>query len=51
MFAGYRFPRRKAEILVGLLNLTDQNYRLNPLTLYNELPRRRTLMARFQVNF
>jgi len=51
LFAGYRFPRRRAEILIGLLNVTDQDYRLNPLTLYNELPRERTLMARFQFNF
>ena len=51
VFAGYRFPRRKAELRVGILNLTDQNYRLNPLTLYNELPRERTLTVRFQFNF
>jgi outer membrane receptor protein involved in Fe transport len=51
LFAGYRFPRRRAVISVGILNLTDQNYRLNPLNLYNELPRERTLMARFQINF
>ena len=51
LFAGYRFPRRRAEILIGLLNVTDQDYRLNPLTLYDELPRERTLMARFQFNF
>jgi len=50
-FVGYRFPRRKAELQVGLLNLTDQDYRLNPLTLYNELPRARTLAVRFQLNF
>ena len=51
VFAGYRFPRRSATITLGLLNLTDQNYRLNPLNLYNELPRERTLLARFQINF
>ena len=50
-FAGYRFPRRKAELMIGVLNLTDQDYRLNPLSLYNELPRGRTFMARLQVNF
>ncbi len=50
-FGGYRFPRRKVEVRVGLLNLTDQDYRLNPLTLYNELPRRRTFTARLQFNF
>jgi outer membrane receptor protein involved in Fe transport len=51
IFAGYRFPRRKAEVRIGVLNLTDQNYRLNPLTLYNELPRGRTFAARLQFSF
>jgi tetratricopeptide (TPR) repeat protein len=50
-FAGYRFPRRKAEITLGLLNITDQNYNLNPLNLYNELPRSRTLVLRLQLSF
>jgi Flp pilus assembly protein TadD len=51
LLAGYRFPRRKAELTIGLLNVTDQDYRLNPLTLYHELPRERTLFARLQLNF
>jgi len=50
-YAGYRFPRRRAEITLGLLNLTDQNYKLNPLNIYNELPRGRTLAVRFSVHF
>ena len=50
-FVGYRFPRRKLEVRLGLLNLTDQDYRLNPLTLYNELPRGRTFAARLQFSF
>src|SRR5262249_14558542 len=45
LFAGYRFPHRRAEIGVGLLNLADTDYHLNPLTLYTELPRARTLVA------
>lgn len=51
VFAGYRFPRRHAELTVGLLNLTGQNYQLNPLNAVNELPRSRTLMVRFKLNF
>lgn len=51
IFAGYRFHRRSATVTFGILNLTDQNYNLNPLDLYNELPRERTFMARFQINF
>jgi outer membrane receptor protein involved in Fe transport len=51
VLGGYRFPRRRAEILVGLLNVTGQDYRLNPITLYYEPPRERTLVARLQFNF
>jgi Tfp pilus assembly protein PilF len=50
-FAGYRFLHRKGEITLGLLNITGQNYRLNPLNVYNELPRSRTLALRLQFNF
>jgi tetratricopeptide (TPR) repeat protein len=51
LFAGYRFLHRHAEVQVGLLNVTDQNYRLNPLNLYYEAPRERTFVARLQFNF
>jgi len=43
LYLGYRFLHRAAEAKVGLLNLTDQDYRLNPLTLYYDLPRGRTV--------
>jgi len=48
---GYRFPGRHAELRVSLLNIQDQDYRLNPLTLYNELPRERTLAVGFKFYF
>jgi outer membrane receptor protein involved in Fe transport len=48
---GYRFLRRHVEASVGVLNITDQDYQLNPLTLYNELPRERTLVANFKFYF
>jgi tetratricopeptide (TPR) repeat protein len=51
VFAGYRFPHRRAEVQLGLLNLTDQDYRLNPLNLTAELPRERTFVARLKFNF
>jgi Flp pilus assembly protein TadD len=50
-FVGYRFLHRKAELTLGLLNITGQDYKLNPLNLYNELPRSRTLALRMQINF
>jgi Flp pilus assembly protein TadD len=51
LFLGYRFPYRRAEVRLGLLNLTDQDYHLNPLNLQNELPRGRTFTASLRLNF
>jgi len=51
LFAGWRFLHRRAEASLGLLNLAGQDYQLNPLNLYNELPRARTLAMRLQINF
>lgn len=51
IFVGYRFPRRQAEVRLGMLNLTDRDYQLNPLTLYQELPRKRMLTASLRFNF
>jgi outer membrane receptor protein involved in Fe transport len=48
---GYRFPRRHAELRVGLLNILDQDYRLNPLNLRGDLPRDRTVAVSFRINF
>jgi len=50
-FVGYRFLHRRGQVTLGLLNITDQNYSLNPLNLYNELPRSRTLLVSLQLNF
>ena len=44
-FAGYRLPHRRAEITVGVLNLSGRDYRLNPLNLHAELARERTFVA------
>jgi len=51
IFAGYRFYHRAAEAQIGLLNIGDENYKLNPLNLYNELPRERTLSVLFKFYF
>jgi len=50
-FAGYRSPGRNVEVAIGLLNIADRSYNLNPLNIYNELPLTRTLAARLQINF
>jgi outer membrane receptor protein involved in Fe transport len=49
--AGYRFLHRRVELSAGVLNLTDQGYRLDALTPYNELPHRRTAVVRLLINF
>jgi tetratricopeptide (TPR) repeat protein len=51
LWAGYRFAQRRAEVRVGLLNVTDQDYRLNPLNLTTELPRDRTLSLSLRLSF
>jgi len=48
LFVGYRLKRQRAEITFGVLNLTDTDYRLNPLNAYAELPRERTFLVRFK---
>jgi len=48
---GYRFLQRRAEVSLAILNLADQDYRLNPLTLHNELLRSRTLAVSLKLLF
>jgi hypothetical protein len=45
LFAGYRFLHRRLEAQFGILNLAGGNYDLNPLTVYQELPRKRVFEA------
>lgn len=49
-YLGYLFPRRRGELTIGLLNATGQDYRLNPLNPYFELPRERLFYARLKIN-
>src|SRR6185369_6761087 len=51
VYAGYRFFQRRAEVRLGVVNLTDRDYKLNPLTLYNELPRERMFTVALKFNF
>jgi len=48
-FAGWRFWQRRAEVSIGLLNLTDQNYHLNPVNYIVEPARERTFLVRFRL--
>jgi Flp pilus assembly protein TadD len=49
--AGWRFFHRRAELAAGLLNVTAQNYHLNPLNLYSEAPRDRVLFVQLKFLF
>ena len=51
LYAGYRFPRLRGAVTVGVLNLGGEDYHLNPLTPYNELPHERVFVARLRLNF
>lgn len=50
-YAGFRFHRNRREVRVGVLNLTDRDYRLSPLTYLPDLPRERTVFVRCRVTF
>ena len=51
LYAGYRFPRNIGDVTLGLLNLTNHDYRLNPLNEYAELPRSLTVSVQTRLNF
>jgi len=51
LIAGYRLPRQRAEIAVGVLNLLDTDYRLDPINQHADQPRSRTFYARLLINF
>jgi len=51
ILAGWRLWRRHLDVTIGVLNLTDRDYRLNPLNLHGELPRERTLFTALRFNF
>ncbi|HEY1662172.1 MAG TPA: FecR domain-containing protein [Verrucomicrobiae bacterium] len=51
LFAGWFFAHRRAELELGILNLTGQNYHLNPLTVYQGLPTSRVFEAKLNFIF
>jgi Flp pilus assembly protein TadD len=51
VWLGQRLFHRRATLQLGLLNLTGQDYRLNPINLYQELPRTLQFTAQFQWSF
>ena len=51
VYVGYRFFHRHAEVMFGVLNLSDQDYHLNPLNTYSDLPRERAFTLRIDFVF
>ena len=51
LLAGYRFWHRRGDISFGVLNVGGGDYSLNPLNVYNELPRSRVFMGRINLSF
>ena len=51
MWIGRRFWKQRGETSIGILNLSDQDYRLNPLNLLPELSRERALAWNFRFLF
>lgn len=51
LIAGYRFLRNQCEVSVGILDINDANYMLDPVNPYQELPRGRTFFTRAKFSF
>ncbi len=49
--AGFRSANRRMALTLGLLNATDRDYKLSPLTLYSDLPHGRTATVQLQINY
>ena len=51
LYGGYRFPRRHIEMAIGLVNMFNQGYNVDPVTYFLEQARTRTLVASLKFNF
>jgi tetratricopeptide (TPR) repeat protein len=51
LWLGLRLRRSLGDMSIGLLNVTGQDYHLNPLNPYMELPRERAVAARLRLRF
>jgi len=50
-FVGYRFSQRRVDVRLGVLNLTSQDYRLQPLNVREEYPRQRMVYGGLRLTF
>ncbi len=51
LWVGYRLRKNRGDVSVGLLNVGNSDYRLNPLNQYPELPRERVVATRIRFRF
>lgn len=51
VFFGYRLPKQYGEITFSCLNITAEDYHLNPLNIYSELPHDRVFAMRLRLRF
>ncbi len=51
LLTGWRFLKLRGEFTFGVLNVGGGDYRLNPLNIYNDLPRERVWLTRLRLNF
>jgi hypothetical protein len=51
LYAGYRFPHRRAELTLGVLNVLGDDYHFSPVTYHPEYPHERAFFVRFHFNF
>ena len=49
--AGWRFPHQRGDVSVGVLNATDDSYKLSPVNFYNEMPHERVFFGRLRFRF
>jgi len=49
--AGYRFPRRHVEVALGIANLFNQDYGIDPVTYFLEQDHSRTFFTSLKFNF
>jgi Tfp pilus assembly protein PilF len=51
LYAGYRFPHRHVEVSVGVVNIGNQDYHIDPVTYFLEQAHNRTFVASMKFNF
>jgi hypothetical protein len=51
LYAGYRFPHRHIEVMVGVLNVGNQDYHIDPVTYFLEQAHKRTFTTSLKFNF